>query len=59
LPIAYAADLGDNDQFAGVITPTISGLYSYTIRFSGNWDVGNPNAAWFYADLMVPTMASS
>jgi hypothetical protein len=35
-PIAYTADLGNNDQLAGVITPTISGLYSYTVRFDGN-----------------------
>ena len=50
-PITFSADLGNYDQFAGVITPTVSGTYSYTIRFDGNWGAGNPYAAWVYADL--------
>ncbi|MCP4540094.1 MAG: hypothetical protein GY832_23395, partial [Chloroflexi bacterium] len=50
-PSAYTADMGDNDQFAGVITPTLSGTYSYTVRFDGNWGASNPNSAWLYADL--------
>jgi len=35
----------------GVITPTAGGIYSYTVRFDGNWGPGNPNADWIYGDL--------
>ena len=50
-PISYNSDVGDADQFVGTLTPTASGVYSYTVRFDGNWGVGNPNAQWTYADL--------
>ncbi|MCP4536716.1 MAG: hypothetical protein GY832_06175 [Chloroflexi bacterium] len=49
--IGYVGDVGNADQFVGIITPTVSGVYSYTVRFDGNWGVGNPNTAWLYADL--------
>ncbi|MBK8984725.1 MAG: ExeM/NucH family extracellular endonuclease [Chloroflexi bacterium] len=50
-PMVYNVDDFDNDEFVGVMTPTLSGVYSYTTRFDGNWGSGNPNAAWTYGDL--------
>jgi predicted extracellular nuclease/PKD repeat protein len=51
-PMSFWADDGpENDQFAGVITPTVPGVFSYTTRYDGNWGAGNPNAGWTYADL--------
>ncbi len=51
-PMAYNVDDGpDNDEFAGVITPTIPGVFSYTTRYDGNWGSGNPHAGWTYASL--------
>jgi hypothetical protein len=50
-PIGYAGEVGDADQFVGVLTPTVSGTYSYTVRFDGNWGSGNLNTTWYYADL--------
>ncbi|MCA9977957.1 MAG: hypothetical protein KC413_19485, partial [Anaerolineales bacterium] len=50
-PMAFNADDGENnDEFVGVMTPTVPGVYSYTTRYDGNWGTGNPNAAWLYAD---------
>ncbi|MCB8968984.1 MAG: ExeM/NucH family extracellular endonuclease, partial [Ardenticatenaceae bacterium] len=50
-PMAFNADDGgNNDEFVGVMTPTVPGVYSYTTRYDGNWGTGNPNAAWLYAD---------
>jgi uncharacterized repeat protein (TIGR01451 family) len=49
--MAFAAQTGNNDVYAGVITPTASGVYSYATRYNGNWGVGNPNSLWVYADL--------
>jgi uncharacterized repeat protein (TIGR01451 family) len=48
-PMAYSLDAGNNDEFTGVMTPTVGGVYSYTTRFDCNWGVGNPNAGWYYA----------
>lgn len=48
-PMTYNTDDGNNDEFMGVMTPTLGGVFSYTTRFDGNWGVGNPNAAWTYA----------
>ena len=50
-PILYTGDLSGCDLFTGVITPTASGVYSYTVRTNGNWGVGNPHNVWVYADL--------
>ncbi len=50
-PMAYNTDDYGNDEFMGVITPTASGVYSYAVRFDGNWGPGNPNADWTYGDL--------
>jgi uncharacterized repeat protein (TIGR01451 family) len=51
-PMSFQGDDGpNNDEFVGVITPTMAGVFSYTTRFDGNWGVGNPNAAWTYGDL--------
>lgn len=51
-PMSFQGDDGpNNDEFVGVITPTLPGVFSYATRFDGNWGVGNPNAAWTYASL--------
>ncbi len=50
-PMLYTGDLGGSDRFTGVITPTASGIYSYTVRTNGNWGVGNPHNVWVYSDL--------
>ncbi|MCA9936989.1 MAG: Ig-like domain-containing protein, partial [Anaerolineales bacterium] len=50
-PMSFNTQLGNNDEFTGVMTPTIPGVYSYTTRYDGNWGVGNPNATWTYGDL--------
>ena len=41
---------GNNDEFVGVLTPTARGVYSYVVRFNGNWGAGNPNDRWYYGD---------
>ena len=50
-PMTYNTDNGNNDEFMGVMTPTVGGVYSYTTRFDGNWGAGNPNAGWVYGDI--------
>ena len=50
-PMTYNVNIGNNDQFMGTMTPTLGGVFSYTVRFNGNWGAGNPNTAWTYADL--------
>ncbi|MBN1136164.1 MAG: DUF11 domain-containing protein [Anaerolineae bacterium] len=50
-PMVFNVDDFNNDEFTGVITPTAGGIYSYTVRFDGNWGSGNPNAEWTYGDL--------
>ncbi|RME32265.1 MAG: DUF11 domain-containing protein, partial [Thermoflexia bacterium] len=49
-PMTYNVDNGNNDEFMGVMTPTAGGVFSYAVRFDGNWGPGNPNAGWTYAD---------
>ena len=49
--MAFASQTGNNDVYAGVITPTAGGVYSYATRYNGNWGAGNPNSMWVYADL--------
>jgi uncharacterized repeat protein (TIGR01451 family) len=49
-PVGYVGENGNNDVRGGIITPTLSGTYSYTLRFDGNWAPGNPNKGWTYAD---------
>jgi len=49
-PMSFDSQAGNKDQFAGVLTPTASGVYSYATRFDGNWGTGNPNAGWTYGD---------
>lgn len=51
LPMSFLEEAGNNDKFAGVITPTVPGVFSYTTRYDGNWGMGNPNAGWTYASL--------
>ena len=48
---AFTGQTGNNDIFAGSITPPAPGVFSYTNRFNGNWGVGNPNSVWTYGDL--------
>jgi conserved repeat domain len=31
--------------------PAAAGVYSYAVRFDGNWGPGNPSAGWTYGDL--------
>lgn len=51
-PMSFQGDDGpNNDEFVGVITPTLPGVFAYATRYDGNWGVGNPNAAWTYASL--------
>jgi DNA/RNA endonuclease YhcR with UshA esterase domain len=50
-PMSFNTQIGNNDEFAGVITPTLPGVFSYTTRYDGNWGLGNPNAGWTYASL--------
>ncbi len=49
--MAYNADVGNYDEFTRAIIPTVTGVFSYTTRFDGNWGPGNPNASWTYGDL--------
>jgi hypothetical protein len=49
--MSFFGQSGNNDEFAGVFTPTLPGVFSYTVRFDGNWGAGNPNAGWTYGDL--------
>lgn len=50
-PMSFDTQIGNNDQFAGAMTPDTAGVYSYTTRFNGNWGPGNPHSAWYYGDL--------
>ncbi len=50
-PMTYNVDDGNNDEFMGVMTPTAGGVFSYAVRFDGNWGPGNPNAGWTYGDI--------
>jgi uncharacterized repeat protein (TIGR01451 family) len=47
------ADLqaGTYDIYTGTLLPAASGVYSFAVRFDGNWGLGNPNAGWTYGDL--------
>jgi uncharacterized repeat protein (TIGR01451 family) len=42
---------GNNDIYSASLTPTAAGVYSYAVRFDGNWGLDNPNAGWTYGDL--------
>ncbi len=50
-PMVFNVDDWLNDEFVGVITPTAGGVYSYVVRYDGNWGAANPNSGWTYADL--------
>ena len=50
-PMGYVGEVGNNDRYGGVVTPTANGVYSYAVRYDGNWGAGNPHAGWTYADL--------
>lgn len=48
---AYDSNNGNNDVFSATLTPASGGVFSYAVRFDGNWGAGNPNAGWTYGDL--------
>jgi uncharacterized repeat protein (TIGR01451 family) len=48
---AFSERNGNNDVFTAALTPEAGGVYSYTIRFNGNWGAGNPNSTWYTAEL--------
>lgn len=50
-PLTYASETGNNDVFAGALTPAAGGVYSYALRYDANFAAGNPNVGWTYADL--------
>lgn len=52
-PMTFNVDVDDgaNDEFEGAFIPAAAGVYSYAVRFDGNWGPGNPSAGWTYGDL--------
>ena len=36
-PMAFSGQVGNNDQFSGTLTPGVTGIFSYTTRYDGNW----------------------
>lgn len=50
-PMSFNVQAGNNDEFMGVITPTMPGTFAYATRYDANWGTGNPNAGWTYASL--------
>jgi hypothetical protein len=49
--MAWGSQQGNNAEYFSNITPTATGVYSYAVRYNGNWGVGNPNNLWYYGDL--------
>ncbi len=49
-PMVWNTQSGNNDEFMGILTPTAAGVYSYVVRFNGNWGAGNPYNQWYYGD---------
>lgn len=49
--MAYAGQNGNNDIYHSFVTPMATGVYSFAVRYNGNWGAGNPNSAWWYGDL--------
>ena len=54
----HTGQAGNNDQYAGVFTPTLTGVYSYAVRFNANWGATNPNNAWKYGGLGFAPLAN-
>lgn len=50
-PMSFNVQTGNNDEFFGVITPTVPGVFAYATRYDANWGAGNPHADWTYASL--------
>ncbi len=48
-PMTYNVPVGNNDEFMGVMTPTLGGVFDYSTRYDANGGIGNPNAAWYNA----------
>ncbi len=57
--LAWDSQADNNDQFAGTLTPNATGVYSYAVRFNGNWGVGNPHSTWYYGDTSWGTPFST
>ncbi|MBN1484140.1 MAG: carboxypeptidase regulatory-like domain-containing protein, partial [Chloroflexia bacterium] len=52
MPLTFAGvQNGNNDLYWAEFTPAAVGVYSYAVRFDGNWATMNPNAGWTYGDL--------
>lgn len=49
--MTYVGQDGNNDIYQSFVTPLATGVYSYAVRYNGNWGAGNPNSAWWYGDL--------
>ncbi len=49
IPLEYVGEAGNNDLLTAVFTPTVTGVYTYVVRFDANWAEGNPNIGWTYA----------
>jgi len=49
-PMDWGSQQGNNDEYQGIITPDTVGVFSYAVRFNGNWGEGNPNNQWYYGD---------
>jgi uncharacterized repeat protein (TIGR01451 family) len=47
----FSGRVGNNDAFSGTLTPAATGVFSFAIRFDGNWGTGNPNSTWYAGDL--------
>ncbi|HZY42225.1 MAG TPA: hypothetical protein VFF59_09520, partial [Anaerolineae bacterium] len=48
--MGWSSQAGNNDEFVSSIVPTATGVYSYAVRYNGNWGVGNPHNTWYYGD---------
>lgn len=46
--LTYTGQNGNNDVWSVSLLPEATGVYSYAVRFDGNW--AGPNAAWTYGD---------
>ncbi len=55
-PMTYNVDNGNNDEFMGVMTPTAGGVFSYAVRFDGNWGPRQPQR---WLDLRRPGRESA
>jgi uncharacterized repeat protein (TIGR01451 family) len=51
-PLTILTKSAGSDVYSGSFTPTLTGVYSYAVRFNANAGTGNPMSdAWTYTDL--------